>query len=116
MGSKTSRPREQISCKNINIFCLPGILHLNDFNISLLVNKHMNIIYVHDIFYWFFIMTFFNILMTPPAPGQEPDFKFDPVHFTNFETWFFEYPNSNKVTIIKTRIKIILIFLIVNVI
>ena len=54
--------------------------------------------------------------MTPPAPGQEPDLKINPVHFTNFETRFFDDPNSNKVTIIKTQIKIILIFLIVNVI
>ena len=54
--------------------------------------------------------------MTLPATGQEPDLKFDPVHFTNFETRFFEDPNSNKVIIIKTHIKIILIFVIVNVI
>ena len=54
--------------------------------------------------------------MTPPDPGQEPDLKLYPVHFANFETRFFEDPNSNKVTIIKPHVKIILIFLILNII
>ena len=69
----------------------------------------MNIIYLHDNVFWCYRDIFVYIDGTPSL-GQEPCLKLYPVHFTNFETWFFEYPNSNKATLYKTHIKIIFTF------